>query len=205
TVWTADRRRVCYSNVERELMCVSAAGGTPQRVLADGTMPRFTPDGKSLWFVRAAEGAPWIFVSTPRGTEPTRRTDLPLPRDFVDFVPSPDGMKTLVLTDSMLSVKSLSNGSTTSVVLPAGTEPWEAAWFPDNRHLALVERTSNPVAFRLVLADTETPARRLVHRDSGDLGGVAVSPDGARIAFESGQTELDVHEYSMTGSYTRRV
>jgi Tol biopolymer transport system component len=204
-VWTADGRRVCYSNVQREVMCVSAAGGTPQRVLGDGTMPRFTPDGKSLWFIRAAEGAPWIFVSTPPGAEPTRRTDLPLPPDVVDFVPSPDGMKALVLTGSTLSVKSLSNGLTTSVALPAGTEPWEAAWFPDNRHLALVERTSNPVASRLVLADTETPSRRLVHRDSGDLYAVAVSPDGARIAFESGRSELDVHEYSMTGSHTRRI
>jgi Tol biopolymer transport system component/predicted Ser/Thr protein kinase len=204
-VWTPDGRRVCYSTVERDLMCVSAAGGTPQRVLADATVPRFTPNGKSLLFIRAAEGAPWIFVSTPPGAEPRRRTDLPLPRDFSGFVPSPDGTRALVLASSTLSVMSLSNGSTTSVGLPAGTEPWAAAWFPDNRHLALSERTSDPAAFRLVVADTATSARRLVHRDTGALNAVAVSPDGTRIAYQSGEAEFGVHEYTMDGAHTRSI
>jgi Tol biopolymer transport system component len=186
-------------------MCVSAAGGTPQRLLGNATLPRFTPDGKSLLFVRAAEGAPSIFVSTPPGAEPTRRTDLALPRDFSGFVPSPDGTKALVLASTTLSVMSLSNGSTTSVRLPAGTEPWSAAWLPDNRHLALSERISDPAAFRLVLADIETPARRLVYRDTGELNAVAVSPDGTRIAYQTGQAEFDVHEYTMAGAHTRGI
>jgi Tol biopolymer transport system component len=202
--WTADGTRVCYRTVERHLMCVGATGGTPQRLLGDVSNPRFTRDGKSLLLVRAGDGGPALFVSAPPGAEPIRRTDLPLPRDFNWFELSPDGSKLLVRTDSGLTVMDLTGGGgIRNLESPQDGQPSTAAWLPDNRHIAFSELTRDPIGFRLVLADTESPSRRLVYRDVAALGELTVSPDGMRIAFSSGQPEWDVHEYSMTGAYSR--
>ncbi len=182
-VWTADGTRVCFSSVQRVLSCVSATGGTPQTVLRDVSQPRFTPDGKSVLFVRAADGGPAIFESTPPGAEPIRRTDLPLPRDFATFVLSPDGTKILVRTETALSVISAATKAITSVPQPPDAQPSAVAWLPDNRHIAVSELTSDPVGYRVVVADTESTARRLVYRAAEVVEAIAVSPDGRQIVY----------------------
>ena len=188
-VWTADGTRVCYSSVQRVLSCVSATGGTPQTVLRDVSLPRFTPDGKSVLFIRAADGGPAIFESTPPGAEPIRRTDLPLPRDFVTFDLSRDGSKILVQTETAVSVMSMATKATVPVTQPPDAQPQAVAWLPDNRHIAVVELTSDPVGFRVVVADTESTARRLVYRAAEFLSTIAVSPDGRQIVYSAGRPE----------------
>jgi Tol biopolymer transport system component len=204
-VWTADGTRICYTTVERDLMCVSATGGTPQRMLRDVSGPEFSRDGRSLFFIRAAEGGPRIFISSPPGAEPSRLSDVPLPRSFNAFALSPDGSKVLVRTDSALSVMALDRGSTAPVPLPEGVRPDSIAWLPDSRHFVLSELTFDPIAFRLVIADTQSAARRLIQRETGTLPSIAVSPDGQRIAYAAGKVEFDVHDYAMDGSRTRPI
>lgn len=44
-VWFPDGNKICYTGVARDLMCVGAAGGTPQRLLENAFSPQFTSDG----------------------------------------------------------------------------------------------------------------------------------------------------------------
>ena len=55
------------------------------------------------------------------------------------------------------------------------------------------------------MVDTESAAQRLIHRDSGAISAVAVSADGARVVYASGQPEWDIEEFAMDGTRRRAV
>jgi serine/threonine protein kinase len=202
-VWTADGNRVCYSSVDRALMCVSAAGGTPQRLLSDVSNPQFSADGRFLALLRVVNQEPSLFISTPPGSEPTRRPDIALGTGLVGYALSPDGSKLLRLSESSAAVVSMNDGTARPITLPEGTRLWAAAWLPDNRHIVL-SKISRP-NFTLTMVDTESAAQRLIHRDSGLITAVAVSTDGQRIAYTSGLPEWDLEEFAMDGTRRRAV
>jgi serine/threonine protein kinase/Tol biopolymer transport system component len=202
-VWTADGNRICYTSLERDLMCVSAAGGTPQRLLRDVTNPEFSGDGRVLAFIRVVQQRPAVFISTPPGSEPTHKSDVVLGAGFVAQALSPDGSKLVSLGESSATVIPLNGGTPRSVPLIEGTRPWAVAWWPDNRHIVM-SQISRP-NFTLTMVDTESTARRLIHRDSGAISTVAVSADGARVAYSSGLPEWDIEEFTMDGARRRAV
>jgi Tol biopolymer transport system component len=202
-VWTADGNRVCYASVDRALMCLSAAGGTPQRLLSDVTNPQFSADGRLLAFIRVVNQEPALFISSPPGSEPTHRPDIVLGAGLVSFALSPDGSKLLRLGESSASVLSMHDAVARPIALPGGVRLWAAAWLPDNRHI-VVSYISRP-NFTLTMVDTESAAQRLIHRDSGMIAAVAASADGVRVAFASGQPEWDIEEFAMDGTRRRGV
>jgi serine/threonine protein kinase/Tol biopolymer transport system component len=202
-VWTADGNRVCYTAVDRALMCVSAAGGTPQRLLADVTVPQFSVDGRVLTLLRVVNQVPTLFISSPPGSEPTQKQDIALGTGLVSYALSPDGSKLLTLGESSAAVVSINGGVARGIALPDGSRPWAAAWLPDNRHIVLSQIVRPN--FLLTLVDTESTAQRLIQRESGVISAVAVSADGARIAYASGDPEWDIEEFSMDGTRRRAV
>jgi serine/threonine protein kinase len=202
-VWTADGNRVCYTSVDRALMCVSAAGGTPQRLLSDVSNPQFSADGQRLALLRVINQEPALFISTPPGSEPTLQRHIALGTGLVSYALSPDASKLLRLGESSAAVVSMNDGAARPVALPEGTRPWAAAWLPDNRHIVL-SQISRP-NFTLTMVDTESAAQRLIHRDSGAISAVAVTADGVRIAYAAGHPEWDIEEFAMDGTRRRAV
>ena len=75
----------------------TAAGGTPRKLLADAGVgtPQFSPDGKSLLFIRNNPNGPsQLFNSSPVGDEPKLLPEVKLPvrvNNLYSF--SPDGKK----------------------------------------------------------------------------------------------------------------
>jgi Tol biopolymer transport system component len=100
-------------------------------------------------------------------------------------------------------VLSMTDGEARPIALSEGARPWAAAWLPDNRHIVL-SYISRP-NFTLTMLDTESAAHRLIHRDSGTISAVAVSADGVRVAYTSGQPEWDIEEFAMDGTRRRAV
>ena len=86
-----------------------------------------------------------------------------------------------------------------------GVATTSAAWFPDSRHLAVTELTTNPVGFRILIIDSGSRARRLIVRSADPIENVDVSRDGSRILYSSGAADFDVAEYSIAGKFVRAV
>jgi Tol biopolymer transport system component/predicted Ser/Thr protein kinase len=201
-IWAPDGNRICYSSVNRDFMCVGAAGGTPQRMLTDAFRPKFTPDGLALVFVRAADGGPRLFRSEPPGAEPRRVGDVP--GDAADLSSiSPDGSAMLAFGASGRWLISMATGVRRELPMDEGVETISAAWFPDSRHLAVTEITNNPIGFRILIIDSKSRARRLIVRSADPIEKVDVSGDGTRIVYSSGAADIDVAEYSIGGKFVR--
>jgi serine/threonine protein kinase len=202
-IWTAESTRVCYTSL-RDLWCVSAAGGTPQRLITDVASASFTRDGKSVVFIRIENSKPRLFVSSPPTAEPKPAA---LPEGVNELASiSPDGTKLLLRNNNTLNlagwVTRYPTGSLKKFESPEGWVDSPAGWFPDSRHVVILE-VSPDFRFRLVLADTESRARRLVVPDTGAIISATVGPDGKRIIYSAGQPDWDIVEYSMDGKRLR--
>jgi eukaryotic-like serine/threonine-protein kinase len=204
-VWTADGTRVCYTSL-RDLWCVGAAGGTPQRLIEDVASASFTRDGKSLVFIRIENSKPRLFVSSPPTAEPKPVDGITLPESATELAGfSPDGSKLLLKTNTLNLagwVTRYPAGSPKEVESPEGWASAPVGWFLDSRHVVIRE-VSPGLRFRLVLADTESRARRLVVPDTGAIISATVGPDGKQIIYSTGQPDWDILEYSMDGKRLR--
>jgi serine/threonine protein kinase len=205
-VWFPDGNRICYTDAARNLMCVGAAGGTPQRFLENAFSSQFTPDGHAVFFIRGEAGGPWLYRSEPPGSEPQRVGKSPLPSDLSTLSAiSPDGSKLVAIMRSGRSLISLADGSRREIPGDDGVRTDSISWFPDSRHIAAAEETTKLIGSRLVIQDTESPARRIVIRTADPITAVTVSQDGQRLIYAGGVVERDIKEYSADGKFVRNV
>ena len=84
TLTTADRE----SDANRSEVWLAAPGAEPRR-LAEGSAPRWSPDGRTLAFLRPVDGVPQLHLLPMDGGEPMRLTSAPLGAG--PAVWSPDG------------------------------------------------------------------------------------------------------------------
>ncbi len=211
-VWTPDGSHVCYGvNRVPNFWCVEAAGGEPSLLLeGEVASPQFTPDGKSLVFLRRVNGKMAIVHSTPPGAAP-------MPLDFeltgeTSLLLSPDGSKLATArfggTVEGVSVRPYKGGPARQLV---GEPGWNLtgfySWFPDNRHLFLAETSVEQRTRRMVIVDSESAARRLVLTNSAVISSAALSPDGRQIVYASSGNEegASIYEFSTDGRRTRVV
>jgi Tol biopolymer transport system component len=202
-VWTPDSTRVCYKSL-RDLWCLSAAGGKPQRLLADVASAAFSRDG-SLLLIRIENGKPSLLVSSPPGSEPKVVEGVTLPDGAADLRGiSPDGTRLLLGSRDFFAawIAPYPTGQPKKLEEPPSWTPLPAGWLPDGRHAVVIEASDN-LRFRLVLAETESRLRRLVVPDTGAIISAAISPDGKRIMYSTGQPDWDIGEYSMDGKRLR--
>ncbi|MEO8097167.1 MAG: protein kinase [Acidobacteriota bacterium] len=210
-VWTPDGTRICYSQVGG-FWCVGASGGTPQRLLAQAGVAVFTPDGKSLLFVREDAGNAQLFASSPPGAEPKRVEGFQLPTDASSIAGiSRDGGKLLLggtrgaggRSGTTLWVAPYPAGPVKALPVEGGVQSSNAHWLPDNRHIVYVNLNVSGLEFRIIVRDTDTGARRLLLADTGAIISSGLSPDGHRLVYSTGQPEWDIVEYNMDGKRVR--
>jgi len=139
---------------------------------------RFGPDGKTVVFGAAWDGAPIrLFVAQPGSPEP-QRAELP---DADVLSVSPTGEMALSVGRRF---RSLFDGSGTLARAPiGGRAPREvlesvrdADWAPDGETLAVVRDEGNETRL-------EMPAGTVLFRTDGWVSHPRVSPDGSRVAF----------------------
>ena len=200
--WSPDGTRVCY-NAARAFWCVSAAGGTPQRIL--GEPGSFTPDGKALLVLRVENDPPQLFISSPPGANPVAVPGVTLPEQVTAVRMSPDGSKLLARTSQQNELWVVPYPSGTPRRIDFSANLGSASWYGDSRHLLISETGSNPRGYRLTIVDTDSRARRLVLSSTGAIVSSSLSPDGKRIVYSSGEPDWDIVEYSMDGASSRPV
>jgi serine/threonine protein kinase/WD40 repeat protein len=203
-IWSRDSNRVCYKH-DFEFWCVSAAGGSPKKVLDNvgGGSPQFTIDGKSLVFIRRAPEKPaQLYVSSPMGEAPKLLPEFKLPlRASSLFGFSPDGKKLAVHTVTQeIWIMSYPGGQMEKVPMAKGIA---FDWFPDSRHAVISSERENFQAMHLV--DTESAAQRLLLRGETQLAAASMSPDGQSLVYSTGLADWDVMEYGMDGKLLRSM
>jgi Tol biopolymer transport system component len=178
------------------------------------TGPQFTPDGNSLIFIRETNGKPGLFISSPPGADAKPLEGVEMPQTLSNFLLiSPDGTKLffgrIAGPPLGVSMASFPRGKPREIQSEKGwVAVGPAAWFPDSRHLALVERSADrDYAYRVVIADTESDARRLIVADIGIVSSVAVSGDGKEVLYSTsgGRDGIDVAEHTIEGARVRVV
>lgn len=203
-VWSADGNRVCYQAPGRGVMCVSAAGGVPQRLLDDAMSLQFTRDGSAAYFIRAAGGAPWLFRSMPPGAEAERVGREPIPDASMLSPVSPDGSHAILFGATRWMV-SLADGTRRPLATDAGVRTRAVSWLGATGHIVVAEEMPGAVGFRVILQDTASAARRLVVRLADPITSLSVSPDGRQVVYSSGPVDRDIVEYSAAGAFVRAV
>jgi Tol biopolymer transport system component len=215
--WAPDGSRIYYWSAS-SLWSVGAAGGAPQEVIRGvagaGPPAAISPDGKVMAFFRV-EGAQSAvyFMPFPGGTAAACKRP-PFPASFrfsggMRF--SADGRKLLVWVvpdvDKGVELWLLPLPAGTPRRIPADLETRyrviSASWMPDNAHIALATEISPGEGSHVYRLDTGTGALEPVTSGTGAESEPAVSPDGNRMAFVTGEENSDLLEVSLDGSTVR--
>jgi dipeptidyl aminopeptidase/acylaminoacyl peptidase len=187
---------------EGQIVLVPADGGWPSPLtttVGGKSGVAWSPDGRSIAFV--SEGSIWVVPTA--GGAPTRVTDSRPgrgdPRAASDRQPqwSPDGAWILFETgrrgNNDVAVVS-ADGLTTNIITTTDADESAAAWSPDGKQIAYVERTLEHFSGRLLIVPidpatgrtTGTPRELYVAKDDRG-GGWSIrrpvwSPDGKQLA-----------------------
>jgi Tol biopolymer transport system component len=206
--WTADGARICYIS-QRSLWCVGASGGTPQRRLPDVVSALLTRDGNTVVFLRGDNNRLRLFTSSPPGSDPKAVETFEVPSG-VDtlWAISPDSKRLLMggvaAAGGGLWLADFPQGVARRIGASVDGGLQAAGFFPDSRHAAAVRLgLASGLGFHVLLMDTESERQRLVLPDTGAIISSAISPDGKRIMYSTGQPEWDIFEYSIDGRRIR--
>ena len=222
--WSPDGSRV-YFVADDGIWSVSRGGGEKQAVLkGDFAAATLSPDGKSLvyWFSLGEHDKvePKIWVSSPPGNTP-RKYEPVVFASSGSFKPvhlrfSPDGTQILVSmtqgSGPQLWVLPFPDGTAArakprQILMSAlsGAAVPDVSWMPDSRYFVMdISSTSHPQR-QLWMGDTRSETLQQVTAGEGMRDSPAVSPDGTKIAFDSGAYDLDIVEIPIAGGPLRRL
>ncbi len=197
--WAPDGRQIVLAGNRYgsyDIWTVSVPGGEARRLTRDEryeVYPTFTPDGRSILYVRLNHS--WtdheVVVMRADGSDPrvlVRDTDMfdyHYGRTFGFPLVSPDGR--WVLFRSQRSgwfnyyLVPLAGGEPRPLA-PAAADQSEAAWSPDGRQVAYVENHDGTLDLRVASVDGGSP-RVLVAPDQGVCAFPHWSPDGRRLCY----------------------
>ncbi len=189
--WSPDGATVYYISAG-SLWSVSAAGGASQKAYKDVTAAALHPDGKTLAFDRGRK----LWVGSLKDGEAKVLWEGPT-NGGLSF--SPDGSALAVDSIGPVQIVPFPSGSRRPLEVggPVRTAP---SWFPDNRHVAIAVRNGG-----LAIIDTIDGTRRTIGASATGFESPSVSPDGKRIAYETGQFGWDILEISIPNGEVRTV
>ena len=237
-VWIADPQiapdgsRVAFVRVwvnqkpdryDSALWIVPTTGGAPRQLTAGprDTNPRWSPDGKTLAFIRAAEREgrpqpPQIYLLTFDGGEAQPLTDLP--RGAAGFEWSPDGKTIAFMTSEEIKKdKAMTEGGEVKEkpperasdvrVITKATYRSNGPGYVNPKFKAHIWTVSVPTV------PGEMPKPKQITKGSFDEGNVSWSPDGSRLYFVANRTvepyynppHTDLYSVAPDGSDEKKI
>jgi dipeptidyl aminopeptidase/acylaminoacyl peptidase len=201
---------------------VPLEGGPPRKLADDAERPRWSPDGKQIYFVGSSGGASQIWRMNPDGSNPTAVTSLSTEADGV--IVSPDG-KYLVVTSRVFPQCGAAagqefNDACNKKLIDADKNSKVHARLITGllyRHWTTWEGNTRSHLLSVSLSDGKvadlTPGTRAVPPFS--LGGpddYAISPDGKEVAYAMNTDEVpaagtnnDLFVVSIAGGESHKI
>jgi serine/threonine protein kinase len=215
-VWAPDGTRIYYTQRRKglnrfDIWSVGAAGGTPTMVAENSGWPTISPDGNSMAFFRAEEkDLISLWSANPIGSKPVKYSETPFDKKKIigaDAVFSPDGKKLAV---QLWSIDSGKVWELWILPFPKG-EPRQLkklsgvmgffgfSWTPDSKHLVVSTDYPNKRKHHLALIDLDRETITPITFGVSEETSPAVSSDGKRIAFSSGNAQYDLIDVPLDG------
>ena len=215
--WSPDSSRI-YFAADGGVWSVSRGGGAAQQVLKGNYYcATLSPDGKAmaLWLTVGTpdKAEPKIWISSPPGSAPRKYEPVPFESEG-SFTPvylrfSPDGKQLLLAATrgagARLWVLPYPTGKARQILthfLAGGGIP-NVNWMPDSRHFLMAFTRSDDSTEQIWMADSRDETSEPLTAGEGERGSPAVSPDGAKIAFNSFDTNLDIVAIPLAGGPTQ--
>jgi serine/threonine protein kinase len=219
-IWSRDASRLFFITPDG-IQSVGRAGGLAQTVLK-GELggADLSPDNQAMaiWLIRDSQEHPTakMWISSPPGSAPRKYQPVVWEETgstspvYVRF--SPDGRQIAVSVTrgggAELWLLPYPDGATArfkphrvfSSSLP-GLAP-SISWMPDSRHMVLAFAAPYTMS-QLWMGDTQSGTLAPITSGEGRMSRAAVSPDGARIAFESVNADSDLVEIPLEGGMLR--
>jgi Tol biopolymer transport system component/predicted Ser/Thr protein kinase len=199
--WAADGSRVYFISVPTNgLWSVSAVGGEPELVIDGASSAAVHPhDGR---FVFARGGRLWTFDPTlDNGGSDPQPFGAP-PFDGAGRVDafSPDGTTLAVLQNEALWLLAYPGGAARRMPIAGFNSQGSTAWMPDSRRLVA---TVGARESALTVIDTDVLEMRTLWATPLPLLNPSASPDGARLAFVTGDTRWKLAEVAIDDGRVR--
>jgi Tol biopolymer transport system component len=193
------------------ILRVSAGGGPAAPVQAGAVAGTISPDGTTLVFLAQSPEDRKLRVWTASPPEGQRRLYEPVPIETISFanIPllsfAPDGKKILsMLTtghDTAYRLLPWPPGPSRRIFAKAerAVGAPALAWMPDSRHLVFSAETL------LGMANTESDRYWPIAIQHRPMWHPTVSPDGSRVAYQSGLSQADVIAVPLKGGPIRTL
>jgi WD40 repeat protein/DNA-binding SARP family transcriptional activator len=153
---------------------------------------QFTPDGSALVTAAASGGAAFVDASTGEPTGPPALREGPV---VARLALSPDGSILAESGADVMRLVSVDDGSVLAERTVERDTPRPIAWHPDGELLAVAGYGAGAT----YLADTRgSVVRSVLEQDGFAATGVAVSPDGTRLATSRNPMGANLNQWGVT-------
>jgi hypothetical protein len=179
----APRRRARTAALWTIAFATIGAAVAAGRSCGGGSLPRIAPPAASNAGLPSAGS-----LEMPR-PHPLKRLTANVPENnVVHAALSPDGASLATIDKGGLAIGKLGSASSRRIPLEKGLSPELVAWTPDGRSVVVTAAKSGDDTRQLFIASVDDEATddagdRLQLVTEGDFAGVAVSPDGSKIAY----------------------
>src|SRR5262245_34654907 len=194
--WSPDGATI-YFLLRNTLWAVPASGGAPRMLHQPAGGAAVHPDGKTFAIWSDGHLSIGPLDSGQRRSYPLAG----LPKyTFTQMRFSPDGSKIALRggpIDNLWWILPYPQGAARKVGQGPG---WLSGWFPDNRHLLLVNYDDRNAS--IVVMDAATGRQRTILRTAAFIANVSLAPDGRRIAYSTGSLGANLIEVSVPSGRT---
>jgi len=195
--WSREGAKIYYQS-NNNLWSVAASGGTPTIELADTGDVSIHPDGKTVAFSRRGK----LWIDSLGSNQPHAFGQAPFPNEPVIFVQfSPDGSRLLTVAGIEKWVLDYPSGAARQKLILGNIALAGMSWLPDSRHIiAAVNDHTADFTSTFMVADTNDGSRQPIYSSVESILGIALSPNGERLAYTRGFVQSNVLEISLSGS-----
>jgi len=189
--FTRDATRIAYVRISDSTLWTSRVDGSEQLQLTyppdRAALPRWSPDGKQIAFIRSQNGKPWkaVLVSAQGGT----------PEELVPANPtegdpnwSPDGSRIVFSTGypsgGAAEIRIIDLKTRQVFPVPGSSGMFSPRWSPDGRYLAALNL--EPLSKKILRFDFKTQRWSEWITDS-DVSYISWTPDSRYIRYSNGR------------------